>query len=453
MLGAVLAAARASAASSTRPHRPDRRTARGSPSRSSRDDSSTRPGSRSSSRTRRTTRSARTGGSVADDASRRRSCPRATRAPSPTCSARATRRAAGTTAAPTSSSPGVDLVNVLAKLAKWSNGKVGMIGASYDGTTANMVAVRGADARGLAAIVAAGGDQPLVRLRLPGRRALLRQLRRADRRGRRHAAGFDFGLARTPPTQARPGERAGPADRPLQPVRVRGPHDVRLRHDAGLHQFWQQRDYRKDAANMRVPVLVTHGWQDYNVKQSEGLDLYEAADQRPRFGSSTCGRAARRPSTRRLRHAVLAKFCDHTLKGVDNGIENEPPVYTAGRTGGDGRRKIATEESRGRRPEHMTTPLAGPLRRCRCPRAGRVRRPLTYTDTRHRWRRARHAGGPRLGGRLALLRQRAAHGARRLAGSAYLDAEITDSATTASSRRASLDVAPDGGDTVISRGH
>src|SRR3954451_16558178 len=44
---------------------------------------------------------------------------------------------------------GAELVTALSKLS-WSNGKVGMIGASYDGTTANMVAV--VNPPGLAAI-------------------------------------------------------------------------------------------------------------------------------------------------------------------------------------------------------------------------------------------------------------------------------------------------------------
>jgi predicted acyl esterase len=47
---------------------------------------------------------------------------------------------------------GVDLVNFLAAQ-PWSNGRVAMIGGSYDGTTANMVAARSADAPGLAGIV------------------------------------------------------------------------------------------------------------------------------------------------------------------------------------------------------------------------------------------------------------------------------------------------------------
>jgi len=47
---------------------------------------------------------------------------------------------------------GVDLVNFLAQQ-PWSNGKVAMIGGSYDGTTANMVAARSSEAPGLDGIV------------------------------------------------------------------------------------------------------------------------------------------------------------------------------------------------------------------------------------------------------------------------------------------------------------
>src|SRR5215207_7576063 len=94
---------------------------------------------------------------------------------------------------------GVDLVNALAKL-PWSNGKVAMIGGSYDGTTANMVAARGADAAGLAAIVPQA--------------AISRWYGYAYQDGVRYSGNsevptdegfdtplaFDFGLTRTPPT-------------------------------------------------------------------------------------------------------------------------------------------------------------------------------------------------------------------------------------------------------------
>jgi len=94
---------------------------------------------------------------------------------------------------------GVDLVNALAKQ-PWSNGKVAMIGGSYDGTTATMVAARGADAPGLAAIV------PIA--------AISRWYGYAYSHGIRYAGNsqkptdegfdtplaFDFGFGRTPPT-------------------------------------------------------------------------------------------------------------------------------------------------------------------------------------------------------------------------------------------------------------
>ena len=176
---------------------------------------------------------------------------------------------------PQETQSGVDVVNALAQL-PWSNGKVAMIGGSYDGTTANMVAAR-ATAPGLAAIVPQaaisrwygyayqdgvrylgnsqhptdeGFDTPLrVRLRL-----------------RPHAADAGHAAARS--TRSR--------DR-IEPVRRRRAHGARLRHHARL---------RRVLARARLPhatttcrsLIVTHGWQDYNVRQSEGIDLYAAQD-------------------------------------------------------------------------------------------------------------------------------------------------------------------------------
>ena len=92
---------------------------------------------------------------------------------------------------------GVDVVKWLADR-KWSNGKVAMIGGSYNGTTASMVAARGADVPELKAIVPIAGDQPVVRLRLRQRRPLLPELRRCrPTRASTPRSRFDFGFAKT----------------------------------------------------------------------------------------------------------------------------------------------------------------------------------------------------------------------------------------------------------------
>ena len=87
---------------------------------------------------------------------------------------------------------------------------------------------------------------------------------------------FDFGLARTPPTDPsdplyaeKLASRANPCEAADHTVKG---YDRTPDYDA----FWLERDYRKDAANIRAAALVAHGWQDYNVKQEEGVDLYRA---------------------------------------------------------------------------------------------------------------------------------------------------------------------------------
>ena len=87
---------------------------------------------------------------------------------------------------------------------EWSSGKVAMMGGSYDGTTANMVAARGEDAPGLAAIV------PIVAISRWYGYGYSQGLRYtsqsasngADRPGHRHPDGLGLPL--------RPHDRAGP---------------------------------------------------------------------------------------------------------------------------------------------------------------------------------------------------------------------------------------------------
>src|SRR5688572_9388349 len=98
---------------------------------------------------------------------------------------------------------GVDLVISLAAQ-PWSSGKVAMIGGSYDGTTANMVAARGDDAPGLAAIVP---ELAISRwygyAYQDGVRYFMNSQRPTDE-GFDTPLAFDFGIARTPPTQVTP---------------------------------------------------------------------------------------------------------------------------------------------------------------------------------------------------------------------------------------------------------
>jgi len=241
---------------------------------------------------------------------------------------------------------GVDLVNFLSAQ-PWSNGKVAMIGGSYDGTTATMVAARGADAPGLAAIVPIAGISRWYGYAYgDGVRYFLNSERPTDE-GIDTPIAFDFGLARTPPTDPtdplfgdKLASRANPCE--SEEHTVKG-YDRTPDYDA----FWLERDYRKDAAGIRAAALVAHGWQDYNVKQEEGVDLYRALTNTAfkrlymwQAGHSTPGADNWQP--------LLDRFFDHTLLGVDNGVDTEPPVITEGRS--------ATVKSTGFRSEAAWPP-------------------------------------------------------------------------------------------------
>ncbi len=222
---------------------------------------------------------------------------------------------------------GVDLVNFLAAQ-PWSNGKVAMIGGSYDGTTANMVAARSADAPGLAGIV------PIAAISRWYGYAYSHGIRYSGNSQRPTDEGFDtplafdFGFGRTPPTDPSAIDAARDRIRPCDAaLHTEKGYDSSPDYDA----FWLERDYRKDAAAFGVPALIAHGWQDYNVKQEEGVELFKALDGSPfkklfmfQGGHGSPPDAAFLP--------VLDAFFDRVLRGRDSGIEAMPAVMTQGRT-------------------------------------------------------------------------------------------------------------------------
>ena len=240
---------------------------------------------------------------------------------------------------------GVDLVNELAKQ-PWSNGKVAMIGASYDGTTANMVAARGADVPGLAAIV------PVVAISRWYGYAYSHGIRYSGNTQRPTDEGFDtplafdFGFGRIPPTGLSPAAAA---------ARVRECGAVEhtekgYSETPDYDRFWLERDYRKDAAKVQVPALVVHGWQDFNVKQEEGIEWYKALPGK--------GAAFKKLFTYQGPHGnpgpttgakeyteLLDAFFAKTLLGVDNGVENSVPVFTQTRTAAGAEPNVRTETS------------------------------------------------------------------------------------------------------------
>src|SRR3954463_5943552 len=230
---------------------------------------------------------------------------------------------------------GVDVVNALAKQS-WSNGRVAMIGGSYDGTTANMVAARGADVPGLAAIVPQSAINHWYGYAYQDGVRYSGNTDQPTDEGIDTPLGFDFGLARTPPTKPEQGDQEMASDlatgryNPCDSAdHTAHGYDSTPDYDA----FWLSRDYLKDASRVRVPVLVTHGWQDYNVKMSEGTDFYGALGPRVPFKKLFMFQGPHAGAPAEQYAPVLERFFAHTLKGVDNGIDREPAVVPQGRDG------------------------------------------------------------------------------------------------------------------------
>src|SRR3954453_22163510 len=240
---------------------------------------------------------------------------------------------------------GVDLVNALARL-PWSSGRVAMIGGSYDGPTANMVAVRGADVPGLASIVPQSAINHWYGYAYQDGVRYSGNTENPGDEGIDTPLGFDFGIARTPPTH------------PTSPAQITdlltgryNPCDAADHTAHGYDQtpdydaFWLSRDYIKDADKVRVPVLVTHGWQDYNVKQSEGTDFFGALGPRTPFKKLFMFQGTHQGAPSDPYDKVLERFFGHTLKGADNGIERDPEVMTQGRSGTTPDKGFRTEDA------------------------------------------------------------------------------------------------------------
>jgi X-Pro dipeptidyl-peptidase len=222
---------------------------------------------------------------------------------------------------------GVDLVNFLAGR-EWSNGKVAMIGGSYDGTTANMVAARSGDAPGLAGIVPIAAISRWYGYAYSHGVRYSGNSQRPTDEGFDTPLAFDFGFGRTPPTDPSAIDAALDRIRPCDAdLHTQKGYDTSPDYDG----FWLERDYRKDAARFAVPALIAHGWQDFNVKQEEGIELFQALDGDP-FKKLFLFQDGHGSPPDEAFLPLLDAFFGRVLKGEDTGVEALPAVMTQGRT-------------------------------------------------------------------------------------------------------------------------
>ena len=231
-----------------------------------------------------------------------------------------------------------DLVEWIAKQ-KWSTGKVGMIGASYEGTTATAAAVE--KPPHLTTIVPeaaisrwygyayAGGIRYFLTNEMAGNQGP----GAATDEGFDTPALFDFGLAIPPPADPTGPDWAQRVESTITPCEEIQHTEHGYDDTPDYDKFWLERDYLKDADKIRIPVLVSHNWGDWNVKQDEAWNLYKALDNSKNrklfMGTRWDGHGTPAGGPEGLAYdGVIKAWFDHYLMGKNNGIQNMPDVIT-----------------------------------------------------------------------------------------------------------------------------
>ncbi len=193
--------------------------------------------------------------------------------------------------------------------ADWTNGKVGMIGKSYDGTLANGVAATGV--RGLETIV------PI---------SAISSWYDYDRyQGLPFSYDYPSWLS---------GLVAGNRSEPVDCTAINQRMAAEDGDESGAYtQFWSRRDYRKgptpEASRVRASVFITHGLQDTNVKGANfsrwWRDLGKAHVSR-KMWLNRLGHVDPFDSDRARWVDTLHRWFDSELMGINNGILREPAV-------------------------------------------------------------------------------------------------------------------------------
>ena len=185
--------------------------------------------------------------------------------------------------------------------ATWTNGSVGMIGKSWDGTIANGVAATGVE--GLKTIVPISSISSWY-----------------DYYFAQGAALYDSG----------PDALASDVESSTASSGC-GAEETALRNGAPRNgdwtSAWQQRDYAAEAANVKASVFVVQGMEDLNVRTKnfgQWWDALSANNVPHKLWLSQTGHVDPFDYRRSAWVDTLHDWFDHYLMGVDNGIDSAP---------------------------------------------------------------------------------------------------------------------------------
>lgn len=107
------------------------------------------------------------------------------------------------------------------------------------------------------------------------------------------------------------------------------------RDSGNYNRFWDQRNYLKQIGNFKASVFIIHGLNDWNVKTNQCIPLFQALEKQG---------VERKLLLHQGEHvyvynlkdagvlAMLERWLDHYLKGIDNGAEKEPKVLVESNT-------------------------------------------------------------------------------------------------------------------------
>jgi X-Pro dipeptidyl-peptidase len=227
---------------------------------------------------------------------------------------------------------GHEIVEYIAK-AKWSTGKVAMTGGSYDGTTATATAIT--KPKGLVTIVPQAAISRWYGYAYSGGMRYTWTNEFLGNQGPGSAAdegfdtplAFDFGFAVPPPTDVQDPTWADRVASTVTPCDELEHTQHGYSDEPKYTKFWKERDYLAGARKLKIPVLVAHNWGDWNVKQEEAWNLFNALrgnNKKLYMGTRWEGHGAPGGEFQ----DVLQKWMRHYLLGENNGIQKLPRITT-----------------------------------------------------------------------------------------------------------------------------